>query len=60
MILIDSIIELSHKMNLKVIAEGIESSEQLKIMKKLKCDRVKVCSQTSWACPEERGDGFEF
>jgi len=24
------------------------------------CDRVKVCSQTSWAYPEEREDGFEF
>jgi len=21
---------------------------------------VKVCSQTSWACPEERADGFEL
>ena len=41
MILIDSIIELSHKMNLKVIAEGIESSEQLKTMKKLKCDEIQ-------------------
>ena len=41
MILIDSLIELSHKMNLKVIAEGIESSEQLKTMKKLKCDEIQ-------------------
>jgi thioester reductase-like protein len=24
------------------------------------CDRMKVCSQTSWACPEEREDGIEF
>jgi len=23
-------------------------------------DRVKVCSQTSWACPVEREDGIEF
>ena len=23
-------------------------------------DRMKVCSQTSWACPEEREDGIEF
>jgi diguanylate cyclase (GGDEF)-like protein len=39
--LIDSIIKLSHKMNLKVIAEGIENSEQLKIIKKLECDEVQ-------------------
>jgi EAL domain-containing protein (putative c-di-GMP-specific phosphodiesterase class I) len=41
MILIDSIINLSHKMNLKVIAEGIENSEQLEIMKKLNCDEIQ-------------------
>jgi diguanylate cyclase (GGDEF)-like protein len=40
-ILIDSIINLSHKMNLKVIAEGVENSEQLEIMKKLNCDEIQ-------------------
>lgn len=40
-ILIDSIINLSHKMNLKVIAEGVENSEQLEIMKKLDCDEIQ-------------------
>ena len=26
----------------------------------MRCDRMKVCSQTSRACPEEREDGIEF
>jgi rubrerythrin len=48
-----------------------EKSEVTKIFSKAKkeqsvlicsrsCDRMKVCSQTSWACPEEREDGIEF
>jgi diguanylate cyclase (GGDEF)-like protein len=41
MILIESIINLSHKMNLKVIAEGVETSEQLKKMNELKCDEIQ-------------------
>lgn len=41
LILIDSIISLSHKMNLKVIAEGIESLEQLEMVKNLNCDEVQ-------------------
>jgi EAL domain-containing protein (putative c-di-GMP-specific phosphodiesterase class I) len=28
-------------MNLKVIAEGVENSEQLEIMKKLNCDEIQ-------------------
>ncbi|TDO83397.1 diguanylate cyclase (GGDEF)-like protein [Halanaerobium saccharolyticum] len=41
MILIDSIIDLSHKMKLKVVAEGIETAEQLKTMKDLNCDQIQ-------------------
>lgn len=40
-ILIDSIIDLSHKMKLKVVAEGIETAEQLKIMSELSCDQIQ-------------------
>lgn len=41
MILIDSIIDLSHRLNLNVIAEGIETSEQLEIMTDLNCDQIQ-------------------
>ena len=40
-ILIDAIIKLSHKMKLKVVAEGIETAEQLRIMKDLNCDEIQ-------------------
>jgi len=41
----------------------LKSTEYLELLIKYplnKGDRVKVCLQTSWACPEEREDGFEF
>ncbi|RAK08974.1 diguanylate cyclase (GGDEF)-like protein [Halanaerobium saccharolyticum] len=41
MILIDSIINLSHKMKLEVIAEGIETADQLKTMSDLNCDQIQ-------------------
>ncbi len=41
LILIESIIDLSHKMKLNVIAEGIETAEQLKIMNDLDCDQIQ-------------------
>ncbi|MFW5809202.1 MAG: putative bifunctional diguanylate cyclase/phosphodiesterase [Halanaerobium sp.] len=41
MILIDSIINLSHKMKLEVVAEGIETAEQLKIVSDLDCDQIQ-------------------
>ena len=41
MILIDSIIDLSHRMELNVIAEGIETAKQLKIVSDLNCDQIQ-------------------
>jgi len=58
--IVNTIITLAHNLNLKVVAEGVETKEQAEQLKKAGCDRVKVCSQTSWACPVEREDGIEF
>lgn len=37
----DSIINLAHKMNISVVAEGVESIEQLKILQKQFCDTLQ-------------------
>lgn len=39
--MIDSIIALGHSMNLKVLAEGVETAEQLEYLKKKGCDEVQ-------------------
>jgi len=36
-----SIIDLAHRLNLKVIAEGVESEEQLEFLKHQKCDEMQ-------------------
>jgi len=40
-ILTEKIIELSHELDFKVIAEGVEEKEELEILKKLNCDFVQ-------------------
>ncbi|MGL5032596.1 MAG: putative bifunctional diguanylate cyclase/phosphodiesterase [Microcystaceae cyanobacterium] len=37
-VILQSIIELGHRLTLKIIAEGIESQEQLHLLKQMKCD----------------------
>lgn len=37
-ILVDTIISLSHRMGVKVVAEGVESAEQYSLLKDMKCD----------------------
>jgi EAL domain-containing protein (putative c-di-GMP-specific phosphodiesterase class I) len=39
--IVESIINLSHSLNIKTVAEGVETEEQLKLLKKLKCDYVQ-------------------
>ncbi len=39
--LIDGIVKLSHSMGLYVVAEGIETSDQIEILKAVKCDAVQ-------------------
>lgn len=37
----ESIIMLAHSLNIKVVAEGVESEEQLKLLRKQKCDIIQ-------------------
>lgn len=39
--LVKTIIEYAHRVRIKVIAEGVETEKQLKILKKIKCDLVQ-------------------
>ena len=41
MILVESIIKLCHKFNLKVIAEGVEFEEQVRLLKNMGCDYIQ-------------------
>ncbi|CAL1241764.1 EAL domain-containing protein [Candidatus Methylocalor cossyra] len=39
--IVSSIISLAHTLNLKVAAEGVETSEQLKFLRLLRCDEIQ-------------------
>jgi diguanylate cyclase (GGDEF)-like protein/PAS domain S-box-containing protein len=39
--IVDGIISLSHKMNLTVIAEGIETEDQFNLLKERQCDKIQ-------------------
>ncbi len=39
--LIDSIVKMSHNLGMYVVAEGIETAEQIKLLKSLNCDAVQ-------------------
>jgi diguanylate cyclase (GGDEF)-like protein/PAS domain S-box-containing protein len=39
--IVESIINLSHSLNIKTVAEGVETEEQFKLLKKLKCDYIQ-------------------
>ena len=40
-IIIESIIDMSHKLNIKVVAEGIETKEQVEYLKSAGCDMIQ-------------------
>jgi diguanylate cyclase (GGDEF)-like protein/PAS domain S-box-containing protein len=39
--IIDSIITLSHTLSLRVVAEGVEDEQQLKVLKEMGCDEIQ-------------------
>ena len=39
--IIENIIELSHKLNITVVAEGVEEKEQVEYLRSIKCDKVQ-------------------
>jgi EAL domain-containing protein (putative c-di-GMP-specific phosphodiesterase class I) len=41
MTIVSTIISLAHCLNLKVVAEGVETEEQLKLLRLLRCDEMQ-------------------
>lgn len=41
MAMVSTIISLAHALNLRVVAEGVDSDEQLKLLKLLRCDEIQ-------------------
>lgn len=41
MAIVSTIISLAHALNLRVIAEGVETVEQAKLLKLLRCDQMQ-------------------
>ena len=39
--LVDHIIKLSKALNMRVLAEGVETTEQLDVLRKIKCDEIQ-------------------
>lgn len=39
--IVDAIIQMAHRLNMKVIAEGVETKEQLTLLKEMNCDYVQ-------------------
>jgi len=54
---VKAVIELAHGLGLKTIAEGVETAEQLEILKRLGCDFVQGFL-TAKPMPEEEALKF--
>ena len=39
--IVENIIELSHKLNISVVAEGVEEEKQVNYLKSINCDTVQ-------------------
>ncbi len=39
--IIESVIELAHKLNLEVVSEGVENQEQLRYLQSINCDQIQ-------------------
>ena len=55
--IVSTIIALAHTLNLKVVAEGVETEEQAKLLRLLKCDELQGYL-FSPAVPAERIERF--
>jgi EAL domain-containing protein (putative c-di-GMP-specific phosphodiesterase class I) len=51
--LVSAIISLAHSLGLKVVAEGVETDEQLKILRLLKCDEIQGFLLSNPVAPDE-------
>lgn len=56
--IVKSIIHLSHALNMKVIAEGVETKEQLEFLKKESCDEIQGYYFSKPVAPEEAESFF--
>lgn len=56
MTLVSTIISLAHALDLKVIAEGVESEEQAKLLRLLKCDELQGYLFSKPLAPDEIQD----
>jgi EAL domain-containing protein (putative c-di-GMP-specific phosphodiesterase class I) len=52
MTLVATIVSLAHSLKMKVVAEGVDSEEQLKVLRELKCDQIQgylISKPLSWS-----------
>jgi len=58
--LVQTMITLAHSFRLKVVAEGVETEEQAKMLRLLRCDRCKAtCSASRCRAMQNNGDVTE-
>lgn len=53
LLLVSSMIEMGHKFGYKIIAEGVETSEQLNILKGMNCEAIQGYLFSKPGCPDE-------
>ncbi len=53
LVLVKTIIKLAHDLRLKVVAEGVETDEQLQVLKSLRCDEWQGYLHSKPLPPEE-------
>ncbi|WP_419811683.1 putative bifunctional diguanylate cyclase/phosphodiesterase [Bacterioplanoides sp.] len=56
MIILENTIQLAHKLGVKVIAEGVETTEQLNLLKELNCDVIQGYLVSRPLIPETQSD----